>query len=45
MTENLPDVVKDWTSIIRMVTDGLDSEHSRRAYKRALDDFMRWQVD
>ena len=45
MSNQLPDIVKDWTPIIRMVTDALDSEHSRRAYKRALDDFMRWQVD
>ena len=27
---------------IRMVLDGLPSEHSRRAYERALVDFFRW---
>jgi site-specific recombinase XerD len=27
---------------IRMVLDGLPSEHSRRAYKRALFDFFQW---
>ena len=27
---------------IRMVLDGLPSEHSRRAYGRALSDFFHW---
>ena len=30
------------TMAIRMVLDGLPSEHSRRAYERALIDFFRW---
>ncbi len=30
------------TQAIRMVLDGLPSEHSRRAYERALADFFRW---
>ena len=29
-------------AIIEMVVDGLDSPHSRRAYRRALVDFMAW---
>jgi len=29
-------------TVIRMVLDGLPSEHSRRAYERALYDFFRW---
>jgi len=28
--------------IIKLVTDGLDSEHSVRAYKKALDEFVNW---
>src|ERR1044071_6387993 len=30
------------TQAIRMVLDGLPSEHSRRAYERALSDFFMW---
>ncbi len=30
------------TATIRMVLDGLPSEHSRRAYERALADFFYW---
>jgi site-specific recombinase XerD len=30
------------TQAIRMVLDGLPSQHSRRAYERALMDFFRW---
>lgn len=30
------------TQAIRMVLDGLPSEHSRRAYERALSDFFHW---
>src|SRR3954471_10485522 len=29
-------------AVIRMVLDGLPSEHSRRAYERALMDFFHW---
>lgn len=29
-------------AVIRMVLDGLDSENSRRAYERALNDFLEW---
>jgi site-specific recombinase XerD len=29
-------------AVIRMVLDGLPSEHSRRAYERALLDFLHW---
>lgn len=28
--------------LIRLVTDGLSSEHSRRAYNKALRDFLAW---
>jgi site-specific recombinase XerD len=30
------------SAIITLVTDGLTSEHSRRAYGKALDDFLAW---
>jgi len=29
-------------AIVDLVVDGLDSEHSKRAYRRALGDFMTW---
>lgn len=32
----------DVDAVIRMVLDGLPSEHSRRAYERALMDFFHW---
>jgi site-specific recombinase XerD len=32
------------SSAIRMVVDGLPSEHSRRAYERALIDFFHWHI-
>ena len=32
------------TQAIRMVLDGLPSEHSRRAYERALSDFFMWHM-
>ncbi len=32
------------TAAIGMVLDGLPSEHSRRAYERALVDFFRWHA-
>lgn len=32
------------TSIIQMVLDSLTSEHSKRAYKKALTDFMDWYI-
>jgi hypothetical protein len=28
--------------LIQLVTDGLSSEHSRRAYTKALRDFLAW---
>jgi integrase len=31
--------------IVRMVVDGLDSPHSRRAYERAIRQFMAWHKD
>jgi integrase len=32
----------NWDRVIRLVVDGLGSEHSRRAYKKALVDFRIW---
>jgi site-specific recombinase XerD len=32
------------TAAVRMVLDGLPSEHSRRAYERALTDFFLWHA-
>ena len=32
----------DFTPVVALVVDGLTSEHSRRAYGRALDDFLTW---
>jgi site-specific recombinase XerD len=32
----------DFTPIVKMVTDAVDSEHTRRAYRRALADFLTW---
>jgi len=33
------------TAIVDMVADGLTSEHSRRAYRRAIGDFTAWLAD
>ena len=32
----------DFTPAVALVVDGLTSGHSRRAYGRALDDFLTW---
>ena len=32
----------DFDPIVSLVVDGLTSEHSRRAYGRALGDFLSW---
>lgn len=32
-------------ALIALVLDGLDSEHSKRAYGRALADFLEWHAD
>jgi integrase len=37
-----PDQDAALDKIVRMVTDGLDSPHSRRAYGRAIRQFMEW---
>jgi integrase len=37
-------VQNDLEPIIRLVTDGLTSEHSKRAYEKALVDFYSWNV-
>lgn len=31
--------------IVSLVLDGLTSEHSRRAYRKALEDFLSWHAD
>jgi len=33
---------EDLNAIIKIVSDGLTSEHSRRAYSKALSDFLEW---
>jgi site-specific recombinase XerD len=35
----------DINSIVKLVIDGLTSEHSKRAYKVALNDFIVWYVE
>jgi site-specific recombinase XerD len=34
----------DRTAAIELVTNGLTSEHSKRAYERALKDFLGWMA-
>ena len=34
----------DWYAIIDLVTQSVDSPHSKRAYSRALIDFLDWYV-
>lgn len=34
----------DLKGIIKLVTDGLTSENSRRAYEKALEDFITWYI-
>ncbi len=41
-TALIPATDSDMSAIIALVTDGLTSEHSRRAYGKALDDFLAW---
>lgn len=40
-------VARDATqdALIQIVLDGLSSEHSKRAYRRALEDFLAWHGD
>lgn len=44
MTNQLPALVpeNDWYGIIDLVTQSVDSPHSKRAYSRALIDFLDW---
>lgn len=45
---NLPTIVsnsRELDQVKALVLDSLDSEHSRRAYSRALDDFFAWHKD
>ena len=41
----LPTQPNPYEAIIHLVTDGMTSEHSRRAYARALRDFLDWWDD
>jgi len=36
---------QDTSAIVNLVLDGLTSEHSRRAYERALVDFLAWHAE
>jgi len=36
---------RDTSAIVGLVLDGLTSEHSKRAYKKALTDFLAWHAD
>lgn len=42
MTELALTQTPNISEIIELVTDGLDSVHSKRAYEKALDEFMNW---
>ena len=42
MTTSTMVTYSDMTPVIDLVADGLTSAHSRRAYRRALGDFLRW---
>jgi hypothetical protein len=33
-----------WDHVVHLVIDGLSSDHSRRAYARALHDFLTWHA-
>lgn len=41
-TSSLQPIAPDLSPIIRLVTDSLDSPHSRRAYGTALGEFLTW---
>ena len=45
MTLTLQPTRPDIARIIDMAVNGLDSDHSKRAYRRALNDFMEWYDD
>jgi site-specific recombinase XerD len=44
-TKSIVKVDKDYTQLIDLVTDGLTSDHSKVAYRKALVDFMGWYQD
>lgn len=44
-TKSLAKLEKDYTPIIDLVADGLTSDHSKVAYRKALVDFMGWYQD
>jgi len=39
------EILNGFSKLIKMVTDGLDSQHSRRAYEKSLEDFMSWYIE
>lgn len=39
------EILSGFSKLIKMVTDGLTSEHSRRAYEKALHEFMNWYIE
>ena len=41
-TTPTPATREDFASVVALVVDGLTSEHSRRAYRRTLEDFLTW---
>ncbi|MCP4542773.1 MAG: hypothetical protein GY832_37090 [Chloroflexi bacterium] len=36
---------QDMGAIVALVLDGLSSEHSKRAYSKALTDFLTWHAE
>lgn len=43
MNEQTAIIPQDAAAVIELVTNGLTSEHSKRAYRRALVDFLSWR--
>lgn len=39
------DLYQDTGAIVKLVLDGLTSEHSRRAYEKALTNFLAWHAE
>src|SRR6185295_18719844 len=34
----------EWAELVKLVVDGLPSEHSKRAYRAALEEFLAWYM-
>jgi len=45
MTTELAVATQQTLAILRLVADSLGSEHSRRAYEKALTDFLEWHAE